>query len=198
MSARLRVVEVTSYWAEQSVEQHARDEDSGRKQVAAMVTTDQWKRKGICYLFIQYIHTWTVNWYLLLYYAVAVTPERLAQNGGRRHVKVQRPHLWRREGPILYSVSQYLCLKKAHYFRFNPSQLKKSFEIYCCLQCMTKYCKILLCLKACLCKVLPLTGKTWRGWSVTSHVEGLYMARARSATVPCNIKDTFKSTCCLR
>lgn len=77
---RLRVVEVTSYWAEQSVEQHARDEDSGRKQVAAMVTTDQWKRKGICYLFIQYIHTWTVNWYVLLYYVVAVTPERLAQN----------------------------------------------------------------------------------------------------------------------
>ena len=78
---RLRVVEVTSHWAEQSVEQHARDEDSGRKQVAAMVTTDQWKRKGICYLLIQYIHTWTVNWYVLLYNAVAVTPERLAQNG---------------------------------------------------------------------------------------------------------------------
>jgi hypothetical protein len=114
---RLRVVEVTSCWAEQSVEQHARDEDSGRKQVAAMVTTDQWKRKGICYLFIQYIHTWTVNWCALLHYVVEVTPERLAQNrreGGT--IKCKDLTSGERVLYIIMNVSQYLCLKKNSLF----------------------------------------------------------------------------------
>lgn len=53
-------------------------------------------------------------------------------------------------------------LKKAHYCRFNPSQVKKSFEIYYWLCCMTKTVKASLCKHART--ALSLTVNTWRGW----------------------------------
>ena len=59
---------------------------------------------------------------------------------------MQRPHLWR-EGPIHYSECFPIFVfkkKRLIIFDLTLTRLKKSFEIYCWLQRVTKYCNIIL------------------------------------------------------